>query len=611
MKIIKTEGPTDLLALISSGLRPDESACCNVHGCDEDPHKTTWLLGFVRGHDVLTIHDADEPGQAGATMVEGRPGWATYMAKTAATSRLAKLPYPVTKTKGKDLRDFFAEGHTREDFDKLVNQAEDMKPAAADPATYESYDNPHRLARINLQQYRAKGRNLVIHNGEWMAWKRGCYRKLEEDELRAKLNGAIKGEYDRAFVANEIDLDNVPKVTPQLVSSVLQATKSIVGLSSSVEHPSWLSDSPPFPATEAIATSSGILHLPSLVSGQPSFVSPTPDLFSRNCLPYPFDPVATCPTWDQTLAEFWPDDHQSRQTLQEWFGYSLTPDTSQHKILMLVGPPRSGKGTIGRVLQAVIGRQNLASPTLASLAGPFGLQPLVGKLVALVADARLSSRTDGIAVVERLLSISGEDPQDVHRKNISALEGVSLPVRFVVMTNELPNVHDASGALMTRVVLVRMSKTFGGIEDRSLLAKLLKELPGILNWAIAGWHRLNQRGYFVQPDSGRDLLDDLQDLASPIRAFVRDVCIIGPELEISIDEIFELWDQWCQDNGKEHSGKKQLFARDLISAFPNLKRKKTRLIVGRELRYVGIGKREKNQDQEKTSDKEKFQAEIF
>ena len=57
MRIIKTEGPTDLLALISAGLHPDESACCNVHGCGEDPAETKWLLDFVRDHDVLTVHD--------------------------------------------------------------------------------------------------------------------------------------------------------------------------------------------------------------------------------------------------------------------------------------------------------------------------------------------------------------------------------------------------------------------------------------------------------------------------------------------------------------------------------------------------------------------------
>ena len=53
--------------------------------------------------------------------------------------------------------------------------------------------------------------------------------------------------------------------------------------------------------------------------------------------------------------------------LQEWVGYLLTQDTRQHKILLIVGPPRSGKGTIGRVLRELLGHENVVGPTLSSL----------------------------------------------------------------------------------------------------------------------------------------------------------------------------------------------------------------------------------------------------
>jgi putative DNA primase/helicase len=89
----------------------------------------------------------------------------------------------------------------------------------------------------------------------------------------------------------------------------------------------------------------------------------------------------------------WPEDRESIDTLQEWFGYTLLPDTSQHKILTVVGPPRSGKGTIARTHQSVLGAGNVASPTLGSLADQFGLQGLIGKTLAIISDARLSGRT--------------------------------------------------------------------------------------------------------------------------------------------------------------------------------------------------------------------------
>ena len=56
-----------------------------------------------------------------------------------------------------------------------------------------------------------------------------------------------------------------------------------------------------------------------------------------------------------------------------------------------------------------------AGPTLSSLSGEFGLAPLIGKSLAIVCDARLTGRHGGV-VVERLLSISGEDYLTVNIK---------------------------------------------------------------------------------------------------------------------------------------------------------------------------------------------------
>ena len=45
-------------------------------------------------------------------------------------------------------------------------------------------------------------------------------------------------------------------------------------------------------------------------------------------------------------------------------GYVLTQDTSHQKILTLIGPPRSGKGVIARVITGLIGPMNVAGTTL-------------------------------------------------------------------------------------------------------------------------------------------------------------------------------------------------------------------------------------------------------
>jgi putative DNA primase/helicase len=133
----------------------------------------------------------------------------------------------------------------------------------------------------------------------------------------------------------------------------------------------------------------------------------------------------------------------------------------------------------------MLGRQNVCNPTLAGVSQNFGLAPLIGKPLALISDARLSGRADVHVVAERLLSISGEDGQTVDRKHMPAWTG-TLPTRFVILSNELPRLTDASGALADRFVILQMKQPFYGREDLGLTEKLLPELPGIFNWALAG-----------------------------------------------------------------------------------------------------------------------------
>lgn len=218
----------------------------------------------------------------------------------------------------------------------------------------------------------------------------------------------------------------------------------------------------------------------------------------------------------------------------------------------------------------------------------FGLWPLLGKSLAIIPDARASGRVDSAVVTERLLSTSGEDLQIVERKNLEPVT-VKLPTRLMILTNELPRLGDSSGALASRMLLLRMERSFLEREDRGLATKLLAELPGILAWAIVGWQRLRTRGYFVQPDAGHDLLDELSELASPVSAFVKECCEIGyPEWRTAASDLFAAWTAWCQANGRRDCGNVQTFGRDLKSVLPALRTVYPRGSGHRRRAYDGI-----------------------
>jgi putative DNA primase/helicase len=74
-------------------------------------------------------------------------------------------------------------------------------------------------------------------------------------------------------------------------------------------------------------------------------------------------------------------------------------------------------------------------------------------------------------------------------------------------------------------------------------------------------------------------------------AFLREQCVLGPDQQVGIAELFARWQVWCQAAGRTHPGTEQSFARDLWAAVPQLRPLRP-TVGGRRTRcYGGIGLR--------------------
>jgi putative DNA primase/helicase len=403
-------------------------------------------------------------------------------------------------------------------------------------------------------------RTLHHQQDGFYRWRGTHYAETAREVIRAGIYVFLDGA-DRI-----VDEKTVPfNPDKAKVANVLEALAAVAQLPDHTAPPVWLDDAPHLPAGEFLACSNGLLHLPTRV-----LTPATPAFFSLNAVGYPYEAAASTPAaWLEFLASIWTGDQASIDTLQELFGLLLTADTSQQKAFLIVGPKRSGKGTIARVLTAMLGRDNVAGPTLSSLTQNFGLAPLIGKPLAIISDARLGGRADASVVVERLLAITGEDAITVDRKFRDAWTG-RLPTRFVILTNELPRLTDASGALASRFMVFALTRSFYGREDAALTGKLIVELPGILKWAIEGRGRLTKRGHFVQPPSAKQAVEEMADLGSPMGAFLRNRCEIGQGYAVEVDTLYGAWTAWCSEQHRDHPGTVQMFGRDLRAAVPGL-----------------------------------------
>lgn len=422
------------------------------------------------------------------------------------------------------------------------------------------------------------GDTLRRHNAEWFKWHGTHYAVDSEEVVRAQaykfLEKCIQGGRGDAF-----------QPARRFVTDFMDALRAQAQFVSRDAVPCWIGDSD-LSAADIIAADNGLLHVPTR-----KLLPHTPRWFSTTVLPYAYDPTAPAPAnWLRFLADILPGDAEGIEAVQELFGLVLTSDTSFQKVWLIVGPPRAGKGVIARVLKAVAGAANVCAPTLAGLATNFGLEPLIGQQVAIVGDARLGQQANNGILVERLLSISGEDTLTVDRKHKGAWTG-KLPTRLLLISNELPALTDAAGALSSRFIVLKLNRSFLGKEDRGLTDRIVAdELPGILNWALAGLDRLRQRGRLVQPASGRAAVEELERLTSPIKAFIADRCSVGPDERVEIDTLHAAFTRWRDDQGWARGQTKERFGRDLHAAIPGLRTERPR--VGGPARsrwYAGVG----------------------
>jgi P4 family phage/plasmid primase-like protien len=281
------------------------------------------------------------------------------------------------------------------------------------------------------------------------------------------------------------------------IDKLIDALKSVVSFDDYLTPPCWLDGTDR--GRVVISCANGLLRV-----GDRRLIDHTPDFFNTFALPFDYDPNAGQPIrWQKFLDEVFDGDTEAVAAIQEWFGYILSGRTDLQKMLMLIGPTRSGKGTIDKVLAALIGSNSHIGLSGRDLHGEFGLSALLGKTVAVFSDERMSM--NGKRFVETLLRITGEDVVTVAEKYKPAWTG-RLGVRFMFMSNEPPALPDSSGAIVGRLILLYMPRSFLGSEDTGLAAELLTELSGILNWSLDGLERLQRNGEFTRVTSSETLL---------------------------------------------------------------------------------------------------------
>lgn len=532
------------------------------------------LAKLVRGRPVIIVGENDDG-----------------VGKRGLNSALATLRRVCPQVRGisppenvKDLRDWCRIGLDRDAFLKYVE--EHGQTEEADDILLDN--SPLHIAERWLLDRHTENRTLLLrrYKGQWFLFYDNKYNEIEPDAvLRGGLYTYLDGRQYKNMASDGSTEIQIYDPTRAKITDIVDALNKSCPIL--FDPPCWLDERAEPNPRQLIYFTNGYLNIDDFVQGDVELLEPTANLFTLAALPYAFDLDANCPLWMEWLTQTLGDDPEKILLLQEWFGYCMTPDMTYERFMLFRGRSGSGKSTALEVLRALVGPKQSAFPSFATLCNPFGRACLVGKLAAIMSDARLPRRADAMVALETLLAIVGQDSITVNRKNLPEIPDYKPMCRFTIAVNELPQLPDYSQALERRLLALVFRECFKGRENFDLKKSLPREAPGIANWALHGLIRLREQGGFTEPESSRATAEEFRRVTSPVVEFVEEACILGGDRESKRLEIYDAWIEWCRERGLQ-PGPRSRFQQRIVASFPDVI-DETKIINGHKVsRYVGI-----------------------
>jgi putative DNA primase/helicase len=125
--------------------------------------------------------------------------------------------------------------------------------------------------------------------------------------------------------------------------------------------------------------------------------------------------------------------------------------------------------------------------------------------------------------------------------------------KLAFASNFFPNVGDNSDGFFRRILPIKFTRQFADHEqDKDLESKLLKELPGILMWALSGLVELRRMDGFAKSEESVEFLGEYRRHNNPVLSFVQEWCRLadpGEDLRVPVDELYEAYGIYCRRDG--------------------------------------------------------------
>ncbi len=260
------------------------------------------------------------------------------------------------------------------------------------------------------------------------------------------------------------------------------------------------------------------------------------------------DPTATCPTFEVFLAKVLPS-LPLRQFVQRAIGYSLTGDTREDVIFIAFGPGSNGKTTFMQTMQALMGDYAMQTPTETLMVKrgegiPNDVARLKGARLVAAAEAEQGKR-----LAESLIKqLTGGDRISARFLHAEWFD-FDPTFKIWLSTNHKPVIRGTDLGIWRRIRLIPFTVTIPQQErDEALAEKLLAELPGILNWALAGCRDWLQHGLGL-PQEVQEATKSYREEMDILGTWLGDCCVEGINHQAAAAELYASYKRWCEGNG--------------------------------------------------------------
>jgi len=288
-------------------------------------------------------------------------------------------------------------------------------------------------------------------------------------------------------------------------------------------------------------------------SGEADFCDFSPDFYSRNQCPIPFNPSATCERFFNDLL-YPAGTADDAVLLQKYAGLCLLGNNLIQRLLILDGEPGRGKSTLALIIQSLVGQVNVTELRTRHLSDRFELFRYLKKNLLVGVDVPGQFLTEkGAHVIKGLV---GGDWFDAEQKCGTGSFPFQGNFCILITSNSRLQVHldGDTGAWKRRLLIIRFEAPPPDKKIPQFDELLIREEgSGILNWALQGLGMLladiEEYGDIKMTEPQGKTVDGLLAESDSLRHFLMENIVQDENADLSTTEIVEAYAEYCPRKG--------------------------------------------------------------